>query len=382
MQKKIIALAIASALAIPAAAMAEVGSGDNVTIYGDANVSYDIVKTGGNNGVTVPKVSSNDSKFGIKGAEDLGDGLSAFWQVESVIDFDSGGDGNFANRDTFAGIAGAGWGSVAFGTNGTAYKRTTRGWDQFANTLADNRAIMGGGTFGTPIGSHIVGQGNGFDDGIPNHIFYTSPNINGFTGIVDYSTNSSAEFLSNASGGTIQNAGESRVTGADPKVSFFAVGGNYDVGPLGLVAAYAKDSTSGFNQNVDSHAIKFGAQYTIDAFNFGVIYEKISDDSTAAQGHNDYYLFGKYTFGTDAVKAAYTHAGSQDFASATSAKQYTIGYDHNLSKRTTLYALYTKLSNDSGAAYGFSPLGPTGAANTSATGASPSSFSVGMKHTF
>jgi len=376
MQKKIITLAIAAALAIPAAAMAEVGSGDNVTIYGDANVSYDLVKTGGDNGVTQPKVSSNDSKFGIKGAEDLGDGLSAFWQVESVIDFDSGGNGggngNFANRDTFAGIAGAGWGSVAFGTNGTAYKRTTRGWDQFANTIADNRSIMGGGTFGTPVGSLVVGQGNGFDDGINNHIFYTSPNINGFTGIADYSTT---------------DQGEARVTSTDVKSSFYAIGANYDAGPLGLVAAYANDSTSGFGTNLDSHAIKFGAQYTIDAFNFGGIYEKITDDSTDLQTHNDYYLFGKYSFGTDAVKVAYVHAGSQDFGSDTGAKQYTIGYDHNLSKRTTLYALYTKLSNDANAGYGFSPLGPTGAANTSSNatgilGASPSAFSVGMKHTF
>src|SRR5882724_6905575 len=340
MQKKIITLAIAAALAIPAAAMAEVGSGDNVTIYGDANVSYDLVKTGGDNGVTQPKVSSNDSKFGIKGAEDLGDGLSAFWQVESVIDFDSGGNGggtgNFANRDTFAGIAGAGWGSVAFGTNGTAYKRTTRGWDQFANTLADNRSIMGGGTFGTPVGSTAAGQGAGFDDGINNHIFYTSPNINGFTATADYSTTTN---------------GEARVTGTDPKVSFYAIGANYDAGPLGLVFSYANDSVSNDPGFADSHAVKFGAQYTIDAFNFGGIYEKISDDSAAAKGHNDYYLFGEYSFGTDAIKASYTHAGSQDFASNTGAKQYTFGYDHNLSKRTTLYALYTKLSNDTGAAY-------------------------------
>ncbi|HZW86455.1 MAG TPA: porin [Gallionella sp.] len=372
MQKKIIALAIASALAMPAVAMAD---GDNVVIYGDANVSYDLVRTGGNNGVTVPKVSSNDSKFGFKGAEDLGDGLSAFWQVESVIDFDSGGNGggngHFANRDTFAGLAGSGWGSVAFGANGTAYKRTTRGWDQFGYTIADNRAIMGGGSFGTPVGSGLVGQGAGFDDGINNHIFYTSPNVNGFTGIVDYSTTT---------------LGESRINSTNPltpKTTFFAAGANYDAGPLGLVVAYAKDSIDnvlGFN--FDSHAIKFGAQYTMDAFNFGAIYEKISDDSVFQQTHNDYYLFGKYTFGTDAIKAAYTHAGSQDFASNTGAKQYTFGYDHNLSKRTTLYALYTKLSNDTGAAYTFSPLGPTGTSVANGLGASPSAISVGMKHTF
>ncbi len=358
MQKKIIALAIASALAMPAVAMAE---GDNVVIYGDANISYDFVSDQGTESVN--KVSSNDSKFGFKGAEDLGGGLSAFWQIESVINFDAGGSG-FANRDSFAGIAGEGWGSIAFGANGTAYKRVARSFDQFGDTIGDNRAIMGGGTFGTPGGS---AQGAGFDDGINNHVFYTSPNINGFTGIIDY-----------------VNTAEGNTNGTQADTKLFSIGANYDAGPLGLLFAHttSDDITGG---TADASATKFGASYSIDQFTFGGIFEKINDDAVGGgASHKNYYLFGKMAFGSDAIKVAYTKADDLDAATNTGADQFTIGYDHSMSKRTTLYALYTRVSNDTAAAYSLSPLGPTGAPAGASivAGSDPSAFSVGMRHTF
>jgi predicted porin len=64
-------------------------------------------------------------------------------------------------------------------------------------------------------------------------------------------------------------------------------------------------------------------------------------------------------------------------------KQFSLGYDHNLSKRTTVYALYTKLSNDSVASYTLSGASDVGGATTSAgVGASPSAFALGMRHSF
>jgi predicted porin len=70
-------------------------------------------------------------------------------------------------------------------------------------------------------------------------------------------------------------------------------------------------------------------------------------------------------------------------------KQFSLGYDHNLSKRTTVYALYTKLSNDSGSAYQLSTASDVGGASSiaapggiAAPGASPSAFALGMRHSF
>ena len=157
MQKKIIALAIAAAISAPAFA-----DTSNVTVYGIADVSYDSIKTGtasalgagataaqiaaGTAGATSNRVSSNTSRLGFKGSEDLGDGLSAVWQIESVINMgDTTGTGtSIGTRNTFAGLSSASAGTVVLGRHDTPYKLSTRAYDLFGDGIADNRSIMGG----------------------------------------------------------------------------------------------------------------------------------------------------------------------------------------------------------------------------------------------
>ncbi|HXU92640.1 MAG TPA: porin, partial [Gallionella sp.] len=101
-----------------------------------------------------------------------------------------------------------------------------------------------------------------------------------------------------------------------------------------------------------------------------------------------YYLAGTYKFGNDAVKLAYGKANQVGITANTGANQVSLGYDHGMSKRTKLYAIYTRISNNAGAMYGFSQSTATaaGAAGTNATvnglGASPSAISLGIKHSF
>jgi predicted porin len=126
--------------------------------------------------------------------------------------------------------------------------------------------------------------------------------------------------------------------------------------------------------------------YKVAEFEINGIYEKTSDNLGAAGanalGHRAYYLAGKYNFGSNAVKLAYANAGS-NAAANTDATQVTVGFDHSLSKRTTVYALYTKLDNGTAGAYALSANG-TGApaATVSGVGGKPSAVSLGMKHTF
>ena len=82
MQKKIIALAIASAMTVPALAYAE------ATVYGQARLSIDMVNNGAQ--ATAQPASYNQlnnraSRVGFKGSEDLGGGLSAVWQMETDV---------------------------------------------------------------------------------------------------------------------------------------------------------------------------------------------------------------------------------------------------------------------------------------------------------
>jgi predicted porin len=85
--------------------------------------------------------------------------------------------------------------------------------------------------------------------------------------------------------------------------------------------------------------------------------------------------------GAIALKAAYGKANSLAGLSDSGSKQYTVGADYGFSKRTTVYALYTKINNDTNANYDFA-LNPTTGANGGAIGGDPSGFSLGMKHAF
>jgi len=106
MQKKIIALAIAAAISGPAFA------DGNVTVYGVANASFDLVDNGSigaTSGTRNNKISSNASRIGFKGSEDLGEGLKAVWQIESLISLDGAAAATpdtLGTRNTYVGLSG------------------------------------------------------------------------------------------------------------------------------------------------------------------------------------------------------------------------------------------------------------------------------------
>src|SRR3954453_9055239 len=126
MKKKLVAVAVAGVLGAPLAAHAQTA---NVTLYGRLNVDFEVVngRTCDNAGVpgtsstcaagssnpTVTRLSSNSSRFGMRGTESLGGGLNAIFQIESSISADNSG-GTLAGRETFVGLQG-GWGTVKLG---------------------------------------------------------------------------------------------------------------------------------------------------------------------------------------------------------------------------------------------------------------------------
>src|SRR3972149_6525181 len=94
MNKKLTALAVAGALAAPAAAFAQAS---NVTIYGRANLGLDpSAATGATAGSAFDYKSRNrvydaGSRLGFNGTEDLGGGLKAIFLMESGVNIDTGG---------------------------------------------------------------------------------------------------------------------------------------------------------------------------------------------------------------------------------------------------------------------------------------------------
>lgn len=362
MKKKLIALAIAAAVSAPAFA-----DTSNVNVYGVAHVSFDLTDNGN---TSTHKVSSNQSRLGLKGSEDLGDGLSAVWQIEQTILVDNSGAGNgLATRNTFLGLSSASAGTALLGRHDTPYKMATRGLDLFADTIADNRGLMG-----------TTAGGAGFtavhDTRLTDVVAYVSPAMGGFTGIIAYV------------------AGAETATAGQVKGAAWSMAGLYGDGPLNASLSYqvvdvgtagsgTMGGLGGLGANDKAKAWKLGGGYTMDAITVNAAYENTSNTigGLSAAGQNNWYLGGKYSFGNDAIKLAYTSAGDVQATTNTGATQLALGYDHSLSKRTTVYALYTRISNDIGAAYGLTTIS-TGATAAAAAGQDPSAWSFGMKHTF
>lgn len=375
MQKKLIALAVAAAFSAPAFA-----DNANFTFYGTADVSYDMVNTGNGtttangatavNGVSKRVVSSNVSKFGFKGAEDLGDGLAAVWQIEQQINFDDAAKNTFASRNTFAGLKSETFGTVILGIHDTPYKIATRKLDVFGDNIADNRALIG-------VKANGTGQ-QGFELRPSNVLAYISPAFAGVSAAL--ATVNLSEGNTSSGPTTAQN---------QAKNSAFSLAVMYDAAPFYASFAHESHKLETVAAGANESANRFGLGFTQDMFTVGLVVEKTTDNLGTAQvngfGRSAFYLGGKYNIGNDAVKLAYGKAGVLGSGAAqvadSSATQFSIGYDHGLSKRTKVYALYTKLTNGKGINYGFSQ--SSGAASTtSGFGTSPSAFSLGLKTSF
>lgn len=364
MQKKIIVFAIAAALSAPA--LADTG---NVTIYGVANLSADYISTGdaaaagGAKGVSKLVVSSNSSRIGLKGTEDLGGGLSALWQVETLINFDENAAA-VGSRNTFAGLKSETMGTVLLGRHDTPYFMASRRLDPFADMMADSRSMTGGVTG--------VSASTTFENRLANSLVYISPAISGFTGAFSRVNNT-----------------ETRSAQGTASSNTVSLAGMYSAGPIfGSLAHEIHSFKSAAGVDTKESATKLGFGYTQDAFSVGAIYETTSDDLGVAKadlyGHSTIYVSGKYNLASGSVKAAITQAGKLGNAANTDAQQLSLGYDHNLSKRTIAYVLYTTISNGDSARYGFSGATSGGGQTntTSGVGADPSALSVGVRHMF
>ena len=368
MKKSLIALAVAGVFVAPVA-MADTS---NVIIYGIADLA---VGSTDNGVVSATQVSSQVSKLGFKGSGDLGDGLSAIWQIEQQIDMDNtsaaGAKNTFGTRNTFAGLKSESMGTVLLGRHDTPYKIATRKLDVFVDQLATNYSLMGGGSSATNgAGLHIAR--------LTDELVYISPKMNNFT--------VAAAIVAGA---------ETATTAAQQKGSAYSLAAMYDAAPFYATLAYesfkygsAGTGTFGAAGAVAAgdtqSATQLGLGYTMDALQLNLVYEnnKSSVAGLDSFGRANLYLGGKYSFGNDDVKLAYTTAGKIGGVANTGAKQISIGYDHSLNKRTTLYTQYTKISNQSGANFGITSAGSTAGGAAVALGNSPSGYAFGMKHVF
>lgn len=373
MKKSLIALAVASAISSPAFAATS-----NVDIYGQLDVSVDRV-SGLESTTATPlqddnawRLSSNTSRIGLKGSEDLGGGLAAIWQWENTLALDGAGLGGL--RNTFLGLKGN-WGTLLGGTHDTPYKLSTASLDPFADSMGDYNTIIGS----------FAGV-NSSDLRLGNVLAYISPSFSGLTGAI------ATSFM--------KESGAENPLAPNGSPSAWSAMVNYANGPLYLAAGYEKADNQATTifvpSNLDIRSWKLGAGYKFGNFAVNAIYDniKVSNNTTASEAKRSAWgLNGVYNMGNIALKAGYYNAGKVSGtggAPDTGATLWELGADYMLSKRTKLYALYAKVNNDTNGTYsvggaasaGFGSSGVSSAVSPGALGGDPSAFSLGMRHTF
>jgi predicted porin len=403
MQKKLIALAIAS---LSGAAFADAS---NVTIYGVADGSFDVINvSGGNGAVDTPRfsrVSSNGSHIGLKGKENLGNGLSAIFQFESDANFDNGGSLN-TNRDSFVGLTGN-FGTVVLGTLTAPSRALAARLDvNSGESISSNTAVLGklGGALsdGRGLKSALTGSNTGnvnangrsndttsvFDSRHSNAIAYVSPSFSGFQATAAYMAN--------------ENKSEAVLGGvaAGINTSAYDLGLNYDNGPVMVGLTYAEVRAK--NEPANSFSAIYGTDLKLKEtrlggmYDFGVATVRAMYARTKAESsdidvkQNVWGIGGTYNVTANGkITAQYYVAKDLDDSTAggdindSGAKFYTLGYEHSLSKRTMLKAGYAYLKNDNnvstaggGYDFGYNSSGFTGD-NVKVSG-----FQFGVRHAF
>jgi predicted porin len=374
MKKSLIALAVAGAVAAPAAFAATA----NVDVYGKLNLGVSYISDQPDTTSDI-QVTSFSSRIGFKGTEDLGGGLAGIWQIESGINPDEQ-NGGWASRNSFVGLKG-GFGTALIGNHDTPLKLVGRSVDLFGDQFGDTRNVLG------------VGQ----DIRADNVIAYISPNWTGFSFAAAYSTDPNSKGTAPitviavppaAPTGTKPATDQSAADAADLDV--YSLNATYANGPFYVGFAYGDG---------DYHSANgLGAQYRVaGGFSMGAFklvgqwddLEADSNTGLGALGDFDGYMVGaSFTMGNWVFKGNWA---SGDYSLAADPEQWNLGVDYNMSKRTTVYAVYTDGDNvtlgkgggasDQFAGTSCNVAGYCTGVNQGATGG-VQAFTLGVAHTF
>jgi predicted porin len=334
------------ALGLMAAGAAQAQS--NVTLYGIVDLYMQV----GKGDTTLTQLQSgglSGSRWGLKGSEDLGNGLKALFVLESGINADTGtlgSGGALFSRQAYVGLGSVQAGNLLFGRQRVPHYDAIGAADAF-----DQGA-------GSSSSSGIV-SGNTRTD---NAIVWQSPKWLGF------SVNAMAAL------------GE-KTTGGSRNADVYSVAAQYASGPALVGLAWRqtnKPTDADFNA---SHAL-LTAAYDFGAFKLMGGLQHVNNFAGQAWNDRNEGFIGaripvwardQVWLGMGGVKV-HQQAGR-------SATQWSVGYDHPMSKRTDLYGVATRIRNGSLATY----------TTDAATGAGPvvtvggrdvNALQLGIRHRF
>jgi predicted porin len=365
MQKKLMAVAVAGALAMPGLAAAQ-----SVSLSGFFKIGLENIKIGQPGAARAGlhdsemRVADNSSRMIFNMNEDLGGGLAAIGQVDFRFDPDGGG-GPAANGNTWVGLRSATAGTLTIGRWDLHYGKSPSDLPNKAGALkAAAISLMDYMPSATGANTAIANATR-----TPNAIKWDSPNWSGFAVTVAYSTN--------------QGGQESDLTSSSRK------GSAVNINPS-FTAPNFKVEWSNWNSKLDATAASPAAQndqkgdtlnawYAARGLKIGMAYNKSELKTATTKAERTAMTIPvNYSTGAHDLHFHYTRAnkvkvGGSEVAD-TGAKMMAAAYVYNLSKRTSMGITYAKITNDPAAAYNFFTGGST--AYTSVANSSAASSAV------
>ncbi|MFP3247854.1 MAG: porin [Paraburkholderia sp.] len=314
----------------------------SVTMYGLIDEGINFTNNAGNGAAY--RVQSGDvvgSRWGIKGNEDLGGGMSALFLLENGFNASNGAlgqDGRIFGRQAYVGLSSKQYGTVTLGR-------------QYDPTIDMFSAITASGNWAGDVGATPFDNDNtDWDFRVNNSVKYTSPTIAGFTGEAMYGFSNATGFANNR---LVSAAGQYQYAGLTAVVAYMKI----DDPGAGTAGAVTSDSVFGGSsqENIDAGvAYKFqkmmiAATYshtTVDDPNanayFTTSFQPINGGSWTAWKFDNFQINGQYFFKPNFwLGASYTYTmGKLDSSAGNySPKWHTLALelDYDLSPRTSLY---------------------------------------------
>jgi predicted porin len=276
-----------------------------VTMYGVMDQGYGSVTTESDAGVQASKTTGmvsgvqSGSRWGIKGAEDLGGGLTASFQLESAVSVGDGASTGFTRTSKFA-LDGS-FGTVSMGAQYTP---------SFSVLGASDVTGVDGSTTASIM-----------DVRADNMFMYTSPRINGI------------QVVAGMSGNKTDSTSGTTTTESDIK----DITVSYAAGPVYVAAgSYAINSTAASVVTAEITIKTIAATYDLGVAK--LYFNKLTNSQSSVDNAETNYGV-KMPMGAVTLLAGY---GKNTADSSTSSTDYTIGADYAFSKRTNAYARIAK----------------------------------------
>lgn len=358
MKKSLIALAV---LAASGAAMAQ----SSVTLYGVLDVqvgslNIENAKNVATSSVRTTKMDSgnvNGSRWGLKGSEDLGGGLSAIFDLQSGFSLDTGASaqgGLLFGRQAVVGFQG-GFGKVVVGRailpfydnegmNDVMMNSSLSAQSNVMRTANNWGSAGNNGTLAAFESSALAAytlRGN-------NAFRYDTPNMSGFVGALAYSmdekvaltpavTSASLVYAGGPISGVLayqQEKPYQQTAGLASDRNFLRLSGQYDFGMIIAKAGYGRADNVNYVNDAKTNEYQLGLDYKLSPtvlLSGGIASSK--DDALGAAPEvkrTAFTLGGKYTLSKRTFFYGGYEAGKQEKSGTPDAKQsiFAVGVQH------------------------------------------------------